>query len=178
MQIFALIYLSFQLFFLLKKKIKRNNGVFLITVLKTSTPICHLKQRQVALLGKGKIACSKRSLRVPCLSFKLPERLSIFCEKGSLDKNSRQPFAFLAFEKSICNNTSDDLLTGYLEKQQKSIRNVNNSRDLKLNFIEHLLACPSKDMNKDKNTEISSNAISNIFNIFCTHAVSHKFPEI
>lgn len=54
MQIFALIYLSFQLFFLLKKKIKRNNGVFLITVLKTSTPICHLKQRQVALLGKGK----------------------------------------------------------------------------------------------------------------------------
>lgn len=25
-------------FFLLKKKIKRNNGVFLITVLKTSTP--------------------------------------------------------------------------------------------------------------------------------------------
>lgn len=72
------IYLSFlsPFFFLLQKKIKRNNGVFLIAVVKI--------QLQFVILNKDKLLSLTKETwpvpndqKVPCLSFKLPERLRI-----------------------------------------------------------------------------------------------------
>lgn len=83
------IYLSFlSPFFFIKKENQKKQWGLLDCSGKNSTPICHLKQRQIALLDKRNLACFKRS-ESPMSLVETPRATSYRLRKGSVDKNSR-----------------------------------------------------------------------------------------